>query len=42
MFLVTHHMEFAARIAEDVLFFDHGRIVERAARFLSSLRVHRR
>ena len=56
MFLVTHHMEFAARIADDVLFFDYGRIVERgparqffttpqterAARFLRSLRVHRR
>lgn len=30
MFLVTHHMEFAAHIADDVLFFDHGRVVERA------------
>ena len=43
MFLVTHHMDFAAHIADDVIFFDHGRIVERtpAGEFFSTPQTER-
>ncbi|MCG8480994.1 MAG: amino acid ABC transporter ATP-binding protein [Spirochaetales bacterium] len=43
MFLVTHQMEFAAHIADEVLFFDYGRVVERtpADRFFTAPRSER-
>ena len=31
MLIVTHQMEFASHVADEVLFLDLGRIVERAA-----------